>query len=291
MVPQGTAAGESRRGWWVAALIGALLLVWLAWSQGDRLRGLLSGSEAPDPAPAGSSPAVAAQAPARETPTADWFGRTPRWPADFTDPQSCEAVESELARICAALDRAAEGEEGTCAMISEVAAELAQNPPVLSSELKSYAAILSNAFHLFRVLGRDRVDLLRARLSEQDELSEPVAMALYRWLITRERCARSGGSPIGIDALYAYSGFLFRTLGGQAYLRRRTPRTEALASFYALLILDRAQERNHNPQGLDPRAEILRTRSLLQTQPLVFADGYRNVLDEMEARWRRRTGS
>ena len=37
-------------------------------------------------------------------------------------------------------------------------------------------------------------------------------------------------------ALYDYAGFFFNTLGGQAYLRRRTPRVESLVCFYALQV-------------------------------------------------------
>ena len=136
-------------------------------------------------------------------------------------------------------------------------------PPNLDSELKSYGSILSNVFHLFRVMGRERVDLLRRVMTDNAAIDEPSTMALYRWLASRARCARSGETPITQDALYAYAGFLFETLGGQAYLRRRAPRTEALACFYALQVLDQAIENGHNPEGLDPRAEIPRCRALL----------------------------
>ena len=89
--------------------------------------------------------------------------------------------------------------------------------------------------------------------------------------------------------MYAYSGFLFNTMGGQAYLRRRTPRTEALACFYALQVLDQAIAAGHNPEGLDPRTEIPRCRALLDSQPLVFSARYVDTLDRMARRWETRT--
>jgi hypothetical protein len=78
-------------------------------------------------------------------------------------------------------------------------------------------------------------------------------------------------------------------MGGQAYLRRRAPRIEALASFYALMILDRAQQDGHNPAGVDPRPEIQRTRALLESEPLVFREHYLVVLDQMAERWKERS--
>jgi len=120
---------------------------------------------------------------------------------------------------------------------------------------------------------------------EEQDHAEPIALALYRWLVSREACARSGRTAIGKEPLYEYAGFVFQTMGGQAYLRRRTPKVEALTGFYALLLLDRAVESDHNPHGVDPRPEIRRTLDLLEAQPLVFGDRYRTVLEEMRQRW------
>jgi hypothetical protein len=148
--------------------------------------------------------------------------------------------------------------------------------------------MLSNVFHLFRVVGAERLAILRDAARREDAHAEPVAMALYRWMASRESCSRSGRTAIRMEPLYAYAAFLFQTMGGQAYLRRRPPRAEALAGFYSLLILDRAIENGHNPHGVDPRREIRRTRELLAAQPLVFGERYLTLLDQMEERWKRK---
>jgi hypothetical protein len=85
--------------------------------------------------------------------------------------------------------------------------------------------------------------------------------------------------------LYAYAGFFFNTLGGQAYLRRRSPRIEALACFYGLEALDGAIRAGHNPYGLDPRPEIPRCRDLVATQEFVFSERYVAELDAISRRW------
>jgi hypothetical protein len=177
---------------------------------------------------------------------------------------------------------------GACGLLSDVADALVARPPVLTSELKSYPSIVANVFHLFRALGRERIALLRGIVNDEPQLAEPAAMALYRWLASRESCARSGRSAIRLPAMYDYAGFLFETLGGQTLLRRRTPDTEALISFYALLIIDRADRDGHNPHGVDPRQEIARTRALLARGPWVFGERYDSMLEEMATRWEQR---
>ena len=221
-------------------------------------------------------------------------GQPPVWPEDLTNPQNCEQVEAALARVCSRLDERDYVREvapvgGACGLIRAVAEELAANPPNISSELESYETILDNVFHLFRVVGRKRLDLLRRIQWEEQELAEPAAMALYRWVVSRETCARSGTTTLRPEPLYDYAGFFFTTMGGQAYLRRRAPRIEALASLYALLIVDRAQQSGLNPAGVDPRPEIQRTRALIETEPLVFREHYLLLLDQMADRWKERS--
>jgi hypothetical protein len=221
------------------------------------------------------------------------LGQPPEWPGDFSAPGNCEQVELELARVCTALDAraAASGMRdlgGACALMDRVIAELAAAPPDLSSELRSYEAMLGNVFHLFRALGRERMQVLRRVLGEERDLAEPLAMALYRWSISREACSESAPTRLRVQSMYAYAGFLFQTMGGQAYLRRRSPKTEALACFYALQVLDHAIEGGYNPQGFDPRTEIPRCRALVESQPLVFSDRYVAMLDEMSRAWESR---
>ena len=78
-------------------------------------------------------------------------------------------------------------------------------------------------------------------------------------------------------------------MGGQAYLRRRSPRVEALASFYALLIIDQAERAGNNPLGFDVLPEIGRTRELIDAQQFVFGEQYLELLDDIEHRVATRT--
>jgi hypothetical protein len=158
---------------------------------------------------------------------------------------------------------------------------------VASGELVKHDALLANVFHLFRVLKRERLDQLREIVSQEQRMAEPAAMVTYRWLMAQASCP-GVESRFGLPALYEYAAFLLNTMGGQGYLRRRTPRVAALAGFYALLILDQAIQKGINPHGVDPRPHIRSCRGLLKSQDLLFRDRYLAVLEEMEGRWQGR---
>ena len=281
-------------------LAAAVVIIWLAWWQWDRLiepPGAPPG-EAGTPVQGPPSTPAAGLAPpgpgsAVEERWIERVGSAPVWPEDLSAPQDCPAVEADLARLCRVLDaterfRRAALPGGSCGLLQEAAVALSSRRPVLESELASHASILSNVFHLFRVVGRERLALLGGAMADNEDLAEPMALALYRWAVSRESCARSGRSPVRQAVLYDYAGFLFQTLGGQAYLRRRSSGVEALATFYALLVLDRAQGAGLNRHGIDARPEIRRARSLLAGRPLVFRERYLAILDEMDRRWESR---
>jgi hypothetical protein len=292
-----------RRTFWTVALIAAVVIAWLLWWQWGTLTAAICGSpsrEVPEPAATETGPAGAGganQPEAREAAVreaerlwTDWLGRAPVWPDDFAEPRDCRIIEEDMSRLCRRLDEGAGGESspGSCALIDQAAERLGAHPPDLTSELRSYETILENVHHLFRTVGAKRLDSLRRLARDERDHAEIAAFVLFRWLASREACARSGRPPIDEDALYAYAGFVFETMGGQAYLRRRSPRVEAMASFYALVVLDRAIERGHNPAGVDPRPDIARTRELLEGRAWVFGDRYRAVLEEMERRFKER---
>lgn len=216
-------------------------------------------------------------APAPGTARLELPGETPYWPDDWTGFESCDAVEQRLERACSriAVD---------CEALREAVEVLAASPPRVEAELRSYETMLANVFHLFRVLGRDRISLARRAVGQPLEELEPAVLAAYRWSLHRSRCE---GEALD-DRLYDYASFLFGTLGGQAYLRRRSPAVEGLACFYGLDVIERAIEREHNPYGIDPRPELERCRALVGASRLALRDRYLARLDEIAREWERR---
>ncbi|MCP3981922.1 MAG: hypothetical protein GY716_21680 [bacterium] len=283
---------------YVTIVVFAVIL--FGWTQRETIRGWFGADEPSIDEPLAST--EPRPEPVRELATTDatpvgseaeqrWtglVGEPPTWPLDLTDPPECEAIRSSFERVCGVIGTRDYLKPGTdvCALLREVSPRLAANSPVVSGELRDFASILANAFHLFRSVGRERLATLRSIADEESALVEPLALVGWRWLISREAC--DPGSGVTNDTLYDYSAFLVQTLGGQAYLRRRPPNVEALVTFYALVALESAVERGHNPHGIDPRPEIRRARELIRDRPLVFGDRYLEWLDATDRRWESR---
>jgi hypothetical protein len=223
----------------------------------------------------------------------DWeraLGPVPPWPRDLLEAGSCADLRSETEALCELLDsrpylREASLQGGACALLSAAGSALAARPPAAAGELRDLEVFLANVFHFFRVLGEDRIHLMRRALREEEALAEPLAFHLFRWAASRPRCGEGAERALSSPVLYDYGVFLLRTMGGQAYLRRRAPRVEALTTFYALVLLDDAVRRGHDPEGIDLLRDIRRCHQMLSEQDLVYRGRYLDVLDSMDARW------
>lgn len=198
----------------------------------------------------------------------------------------CESIERAWRRTCDHLDaRFPTG--GSFSLSVELIDELSRSRPTVVGELHQHAAMLQNAFHLFRVVGAERLGHLSQMLGQED-LLEPAAHALYRWVAASERCSQRGAPRLSAAESSEYAAYLFQTLGGQAYLRRRTPRAEALACFYAIHSIDLAQRSGQNGQGYDPRREIPRCGQLLSGERWVLGQAYSETLERIAAEWKPR---
>jgi len=221
---------------------------------------------------------------------AELTGSYPQWPQDLLEPRSCAEVEEDFKALCQELDRKPylQGrlpDGGTLALLARTARELSAHPPVASGEMRRPEAVVANAFHLFRLLGKERLGVLTQIMNQEQLLAEPAAMVIYRWLAAQERCWRD--NPVASrSALEDYAAFFLNSLGGQGYLRRRSPAVAALTSFYSLVILEGAAREGRNPHGVDLRPHISFCRELLKSQNLVFKDRYLEILSGIEARWR-----
>lgn len=219
-------------------------------------------------------------------------GSAPVWP-DPLVPDSCDRAMEDLRTLCAVLDerdyvRAHRHEGGACGFLARVGADLESNPPPIHGELRDLIDVRHSVAHLYRSLGEKRVVHLAEILALEPELLEPGALALYRWSAAGGTCDPPAPGP---RARYEYAAWLLRTIGGQAYLRRRAPRIEALATFYALRTLDASVESGFDPAGVDLTHDIARALDMIRVRDdLVFRDAYVDDLEAMRDRWIRRTG-
>lgn len=217
-------------------------------------------------------------------------GSYPQWPQDLLEPASCTEVEEDFRALCQEFDRRPYLQDrlpagGSFGLFSELARQLSSHLPVASGEMRLPGAVAANVFHLFRVVGKEPLEILQRIMTQEQALAEPAALVIYRYLAAQERCWKQ--SPIlPRPALEDYSAFFLNTLGGQGYLRRRPPKISALAGFYSLVIMEKAALEGRNPHGLDLRPHIAFFRDLIRTQELLFKDRYLETLSNMEARWK-----
>jgi hypothetical protein len=217
-------------------------------------------------------------------------GKAPVWPTGANDPKDCTAVVEDLRTLCRRLDgrpyvHSWNLPSGTCGLLGDLAVDLDERPPTLDGIFDSIGSFRANVTHFYAVLGEKKLQRVASLVREEPELAEPMAMALYRWARSAKKCRDVSPAPPSVESQYAYATFLVNTIGGQAYLRRRAPRLEALTSLYALLVLDHAVESGYNPAGVDLRPEIDRSIALIGTQDLLFQDQYLQMLQEMKIAW------
>lgn len=132
-----------------------------------------------------------------------------------------------------------------------LADKLLANPPVVARETDDLYTILQNTAHFFRVIGKENIQLIKTILDREQDKIEDVAGDLFMWL-TAEGCQEEllPFSP-PLVKVYEYAGFFLNTLGGRSYLFRRDSRSRLLVTYYAILIIDRANGLGINRHGID----------------------------------------
>jgi hypothetical protein len=131
------------------------------------------------------------------------------------------------------------------------------NPPIVTREADDLFSILKNMSHFYRILGRQEINLIKDVMAHETENMEQTMAFFYRWSeIGTPASDNRLDLALPLSSLYEYAGFFINTLGGQAYLFRRDPRIRSLVRYYALLIIDRANDQRMNRYGIDIRLTI-----------------------------------
>jgi hypothetical protein len=290
---------------WIAAVAALLVIVggglWFWLADGDAAGpdtsriGVSADAErdaSPETVPPPGAPTEPAPSPAEDLPRSERWAEIieglPDWPRQ-PEERLCRIAEEDLISLVSGQGPAPEAEElesfADRESLVAMAIDLARRPPSPSGELSDPDAFVQNVFHVYRVLGKKRTVALEALISERREDLEPLGAAAYRWLLSRPACGDGVEREITLRALYDYATFLLETFGGRSYLHRRMPREEALATLYALMIVDRAREEGISPHGTDPRPALSRCRALVEEQPLAYREEYLQILDGIESRW------
>lgn len=186
------------------------------------------------------------------------------------EPLSFEEIEQQIKAFFSYLDeqdyvRAYELKGGTYEQFKLILKNMSTTPPLITDETASLYNLYRNMAHFFRVLGKKRVNLVKDILQNEGEILESAMQTFYLWATYEAGNGGKTGQPT-LKTLYTYSGFFLNTLAGRSYLMRRDSKVRILTTYYSVLILDKANDEQLNPGGLDIRPHIEFLLNDLQTQ-------------------------
>jgi hypothetical protein len=205
---------------------------------------------------------------AKQTPTpvpeeksVEVFGEPEPVPSPEREEVSCEALEERIEAFFRYLDKQAymtayEGEGGTYDLFKKMVAELSENPPMVTGEMKDLISLIRNVAHFYRVLGINRITIIKTILQNESEILESAMANFYAWFSACDRCEHAAAPCPSLEVMYEYAGFFLNTLAGRSYLLRRAAPIRILTSYYSILILDKANDHVMNPYGIDIRPYI-----------------------------------
>ena len=176
-------------------------------------------------------------------------------------PVDCAKVDAQMNSFFSYLDSrtyvaARELEAGSAGFFRETAARLMADPPVNIAEMKDMMRLVKNVTHFYRVLGKDRLMLIKDILASEDRVLEPAMAVFYARLVECAQPLPGDDKALSAERLYDYAGYVLNTLGGRSYVLRRESKMRMLVKYYAILIVDRANDEKYNRYGIDVRPYI-----------------------------------
>jgi hypothetical protein len=184
----------------------------------------------------------------------------PQQDAD-TLPVDCDKVEGQMRSFFNYLDGRSyfanrEVEDGSAGFFRQCAKNLLADPPVNIAEMQNMFRLVKNVTHFYRVLGKDALTLAVDILASEDRVLEPAMAVFYGWIVECRGPLPGDEKPLSLERLYDYAGYFLNTLGGRSYLLRRESKIRMLVNYYAILVVDRANDEKFNRYGIDLRPYI-----------------------------------
>ena len=145
--------------------------------------------------------------------------------------------------------------------------KLSSQPPIPAGEGLDSLTMTKNVYHFYRVLDEDEIRLTKQILKNEAEYLEINLETFFQWLMPADPCPDLDLARPSLDVLYPYAGFFLNTIGGRAYLFRRSTPVRLLTSYYSLLIVHEAEKRGENTYGIDIFPEISRLAREISVYP------------------------
>lgn len=147
-------------------------------------------------------------------------------------------------------------EEPSKEHFSKLIQKLIDNPPIVTRETDDLFTLLKNTAHFFRIIGKDNILILKGILDRERESFESILQSFYQLTYKPEYLQKAYSISLDTGSLYDYAGFFLHTMGGRLYLFRRDSNSRMAVSFYAILIIDRANISGDSRHGIDIRPAV-----------------------------------
>ncbi len=134
---------------------------------------------------------------------------------------------------------------------SKLIQKLIDNPPIVTRETDDLFTLLKNTAHFFRILGKKNILVLKGILDREKGSLEEILSTFYALSIYPECLEKEYFLKLPLDSLYDYAGFFLDTMGGRLYLFRRDSTSRMIVSYYAILIINRANVEGSDKHGID----------------------------------------
>ncbi|MCG6919394.1 MAG: hypothetical protein LJE89_17840 [Deltaproteobacteria bacterium] len=203
----------------------------------------------------------------------------------------CEELEDSLRAFCRYLDagetfRAQKTYRDSWALFTDILESLERRPPVMSAESYRPSVIVENSFYFFRLLGKEKIDIVREVIKFESDLAEPLMGIMYYWLMTGRNCNKLPSPTATLKVMYQYAGFFLNTLGGHSYLYRQDSRISLLTIYYSILVIHEANMKELNEMGLDLRFFLPHIFQEIQSRnDLLYAEDYLQTLTNLQLQY------
>jgi len=176
---------------------------------------------------------------------------------------------------------------GTKKQFQQIFKMLAGKPPIFPRETDSINDVLQNVFYFYRVLGKERITLIKDILENESDIIEPLMQTFYFWFTSSNEYSKLELTRPSIEQLYIYACFFLETLGGRSYVLRRDSKVRILTLYYCVLIIDQANIDEVNSNGIDIRPHLrLISEDITHQKSLNYKDQYFMKLEMLRKKYR-----
>lgn len=170
---------------------------------------------------------------------------------------------------------------------SKLLQKLIDNPPTVARETDDLFTLLKNTAHFFRILGKDNIIILKGILDREKSNVETVLKSFYSLTDYPDRLKQEYQLSVPFESLYDYAGFFLNTMGGRLYLFRRDSTSRMVVSYYAILIIEKANSVGNSSHGIDlvPAVDFLIDEMETGGKNLEMREEYLDTLYDLKEKY------